>query len=231
MLPAQATSLAATMTVADAVIAAYNGFPESDTQVMWLGGWMKERYRSSSYPSNLFKGSYQQRGVTVSVTPSRIAYLGLNKAGVAGSNSSISKRILFTWKNIIIKIYRDGTVEMYENGVKVNKTTIAGFSNGEHWTDGTYGPMSLQAQNNSNIAINNVIFCSTNNAADINKITDEEILRFVRTGIAPAKAIHWPMNEGTGTVCKAYVDGVNVPALNGTLSVNSWTTDDNFGRI
>lgn len=217
-------------TIMDAAIVAWNGFPEADTQSMVLGGWVRERTRSASYPTGFAKGAHNTRGVeAVNIQPNRAMYAKVDKSGSNSSDSLYTPIITLQWANIVVIYTKGGLVTIYVNGAFRRNTQLsAGWTNGEWWTEA--GTSSLVFTSNANIATCSGIFASTN---DPNKvlITPEQIRAMYETGAIPKDIIYWPMDEGAGSgagTCKAYVNGVNVPALDGSLSANSWVADSPF---
>lgn len=220
------------MTITDTTIAAWNGFPESDTQSMVIGGWIRERVRSSAYPNPFSKGSFQKRGVQSSVSPDRRIYSALNKSLTSTNNSASSKITAKGWLHVVLFVSRAGVIRTYVNGALNGATTISGFSAGEHWTSAEDPAVHgiLTAPCTAALAVCNLIFASTNDA-NRTLATDDQIRRLYETGAIPPDVIYWPMDEGAGSgagTCKAYVNGVNVPALDGNLSANSWVADSPF---
>lgn len=221
----------ATNSISDAAIVAWNGFPESDTQSMVVGGWIKYKIRTASYPSAISKGAHNTRGVEVGkIQPNKVLYAKVNKAGSNSSDEIYnSPTTLDGWSHAIWLYKRTGFIYFYFNGKLVRKSTLsAGWQNGEWWTEA--GVSTLVANCTVNTAVASLIFASTDNP---NKVlaTDEQILALYEIGAIPPDVIYWPMDEGNGSgagTCKAYVNGVNVPALDGNLNTNSWVADSPF---
>ena len=218
----------ATNIITDAAIVAWNGFPEADTQSMVLGGWVKKAPYFGSYDC-IMKGSYLNSGafITVRSDPSGRAYPLLNKSGVATNTGTVINHDKLRWFHVVAIISKTN-VTLYKNGILVSTASlIAGFNNGECWQGTAYDFMAVCSNAGRSCS---AIFASTN---DPNKvlITPEQIRAMYETGAIPKDIIYWPMDEGTGSgagTCKAYVNGVNVPALDGSLSANSWVADSPF---
>lgn len=221
----------ATNSISDAAIVAWNGFSESDTQSMVVGGWIKYKIRTVSYPTAISKGAHNVRGIEAgNIQPNKALYAKVNKAG---SNSSddiyTSVTTLDRWGHAIWLFTKTGLVHFYFNGILRRVTQlVAGWQNGEWWTEA--GTSNLVANCTANIAAVSLIFASTN---DPNKvlITPEQVKEMYEVGTIPKDIIYWPMDEGTGSgagTCKAYVNGVNVSALDGSLSADSWVVDSPF---
>jgi len=216
----------ANVTIADAALAAWNGFPESATQSMVLGCWMRERIKSNTWPTYVGKGSWQVRGMYSSIDPWRNIYTVFNKTGANISDSGISPRFAaMRWTHIVLLITSTGIVSTYYNGNLLRRHSFgAGWNAGEFWT--TAGTSNLAFNNNAHIATCAGIFASTDDPNRI-LITPEQIYAMYRTGAIPNNIIYWPMDEGAGTVANAYVNGALVPALAGSLA-NSWVLDSPF---
>jgi hypothetical protein len=105
-------------TIMDAAIVAWNGFPEANTQSMVLGGWVRERTRSASYPTGFAKGAHNTRGVeAVNIQPNRAIYAKVDKSGSNSSDSVYAPaQTLQRWTHIIYVYTKTGLVTLYANG-------------------------------------------------------------------------------------------------------------------
>jgi hypothetical protein len=224
-------------TISDAAIVAWNGFAESNTESMLIGAWVRERVRSSSYPTFFQKAAYQVSGVGFNVDPTKRLYTSLNNADATTKNTSDGGIVPFIsglvgWRHVVIIVNKTSLIKAYINGALIKRAqlTFTGTANNQWNSSGAVQP--LVAYGSSTIVSCNLVFASTN---DANKVlaTDEDIRLLYETGQVPKDVIFWPMDEGNGNgagICKAYVNGVNVPALYGTVNNNSWTQDSPFAR-